>query len=404
LHISKKSCTFAANFEKRKLYYAMKSTHNELQKPFVFGQAIGVNHFIGRERELKRLTANFSHGINTILMAPRRWGKTSLVKRTMSEIKNDYIKVIYIDAYFCRNEYDFYNHFAECILHQTNSKFEQWAETAGEFLMRLTPKISYNLPSAEEYSVSLGITPRTHQPEEILQLPEIIAQRKNIHLMICIDEFQQIGEFTDSMTVQKRMRSVWQHQEHVNYCLFGSKKHLLQNMFLKSSYPFYKFGDIIPLDPIEEKTWLPYLQQGFKSWGKNISEDIARQLCQKVQLHPSYIQQLAWLTLLNTDSEATESTLLQGLDDLINENSALFIQQTEHLTPYQLNFLYAMLDGITSDFAKEDIREQYQLGSYSNIARIKTALIEKELIDTYKGAVVFADPVFVLWMRRNMNQ
>jgi len=50
----------------------MKSTHNELQKPFVFGQAIGVNHFIGRERELKRLTANFSHGINTILMAPRR--------------------------------------------------------------------------------------------------------------------------------------------------------------------------------------------------------------------------------------------------------------------------------------------------------------------------------------------
>ncbi len=382
----------------------MKSTQKELQKPFVFGQAIGVNHFIGRERELKRLTANFSHGINTILMAPRRWGKTSLVKRTMSEIKNDYIKVIYIDAYFCRNEYDFYNHFAECILHQTNSKFEQWTETAGEFLMRLTPKISYNLPSAEEYSVSLGITPRTHKPEEILQLPEIIAQRKNIHLMICIDEFQQIGEYTDSLTVQKRMRSVWQHQEHVNYCLFGSKKHLLQNMFLKSSYPFYKFGDIIPLDPIEEDAWLPYLQQGFKSWGKNISEDIARQLCQMVQLHPSYIQQLAWLTLLNTDSEATESTLQQGLDDLINENSALFIQQTEHLTPYQLNFLYAMLDGITSDFAKEDIREQYQLGSYSNIARIKTALIEKELIDTNKGVTVFADPVFVLWMRRNMNQ
>ena len=175
-------------------------------------------------------------------------------------------------------------------------------------------------------------------------------------------------------------------------------------MFLKSSYPFYKFGDIIPLNPIEEATWLPYLQQGFKSWGKNISEDIARRLCQLVQLHPSYIQQLAWLTLLNTDSEATESTLQQGLDDLINENSALFIQQTEHLTPYQLNFLYAMLDGISSDFTKEDIREQYQLGSYSNIARIKTALIEKELIDTNKGAVIFADPVFVLWMRRNMNQ
>lgn len=381
----------------------MKTAQNDLQKPFVFGQAIGESHFIGREREQKRLLANFSHGINTILMAPRRWGKTSLVKRAMSEVQSKQIKVIYIDAYFCRDEYDFYNHFAESILHQTNSKFEEWADTAAEFLTRLSPKVSYHLPSMEEFSVSLGITPRTHKPEEILQLPEIIAKKKNIHLIICIDEFQQIGEFSDSLTVQKRMRSVWQHQEHVNYCLFGSKKHLLQNMFLKSSYPFYKFGDIIPLDPIPEGSWLPYLQQGFQSWDKELPKDIAHQLCQMVQLHPSYVQQLAWLTLLNTDKVVSEANLQQGLDDLINENSALFIQQTEHLTPYQLNFLNAMLNGVESDFAKEATRGQYQLGSYSNIARVKTALIEKELIDTEKGKIVFADPVFPLWLQRNIK-
>lgn len=381
----------------------MKTAQNDLQKPFVFGQAIGESHFIGREREQKRLLANFSHGINTILMAPRRWGKTSLVKRAMSEVQSKQIKVIYIDAYFCRDEYDFYNHFAESILHQTNSKFEEWADTAAEFLTRLSPKVSYHLPSMEEFSVSLGITPRTHKPEEILQLPEIIAKKKNIHLIICIDEFQQIGEFSDSLTVQKRMRSVWQHQEHVNYCLFGSKKHLLQNMFLKSNYPFYKFGDIIPLDPIPEDSWLPYLQHGFQSWDKELPEDIAHQLCQMVQLHPSYVQQLAWLTLLNTDKVVSEANLQQGLDDLINENSALFIQQTEHLTPYQLNFLNAMLNGIQSDFAKEATRGQYQLGSYSNIARVKTALIEKELIDTEKGKIVFADPVFPLWLQRNIK-
>ena len=67
----------------------MKSSQKELQKPFVFGQAIGDNHFIGREREQQRLAANFAHGINTILMAPRRWGKTSLVKRTMAEIQSE---------------------------------------------------------------------------------------------------------------------------------------------------------------------------------------------------------------------------------------------------------------------------------------------------------------------------
>lgn len=93
-----------------------------------------------------------------------------------------------------------------------------------------------------------------------------------------------------------------------------------------------------------------------------------------------------------------------GIDDLINENAALFIQQTEQLTPFQLNFLYAMLDGVDTDFGKENIREQYQLGAYSNIARVKGALVEKELIDTQtRSKVVFADPVFALWLRKNMR-
>ena len=118
--------------------------------------------------------------------------------------------------------------------------------------------------------------------------------------------------------------------------------------------------------------------------------------------YESITERLAWLTLLNTQDNVSEDTLQRGIDDLINENTALFIQQTEQLTPYQLNFLYAMLDGVNADFGKTEIREQYQLGTYSNIARIKGALIDKELIDSQAGnKVVFADPVFALWLRRN---
>ena len=382
----------------------MKQNVQEQKKPFVFGQSIGADNFIGRQRELKWLEANFTHGINTLLIAPRRYGKTSLVKQAITNITTKKLKIVYFDAYFCRDEYEFYNLFAEAVLHQTNSKFEQWADAAAEFLTRLTPKISYNVPTAEEYSVSLGITPRTHRPEEILNLPELLAERKGIQIVVCIDEFQQIGEFADSLTIQKRMRSVWQHQKNVNYCLFGSKKHLLQNMFLKSSYPFYKFGDIIPLEQITEDTWLPYLQNGFKSWNKELPEVIARKICQVVMCHPSYVQQLAWLTLLNTERIATEQILQQSIDDLINENSALFIQQTENLTLYQMNFLYALLNGVNRDFGKADIREGYHLGAYSNISRIKNALIEKELIDIVeRNTIIFADPVFPLWLRKNVN-
>ena len=88
-------------------------------------------------------------------MSPRRWGKTSLVNRVAG------------------------------------------MSAAKGFIERLTPKIGLSPDPGSDYYVSLGITPKTHSPEEVLSLPEKIAQRKGCELVICIDEFQQVGEFPD---------------------------------------------------------------------------------------------------------------------------------------------------------------------------------------------------------------
>ena len=191
-----------------------------MKKPFVFGKAVSDSNFIGREEESERLRQNFSYGVNTILMSPRRWGKTSIVHRIGDEVKSDKLLVVYMDIFSCRDEYDFYNKFAEQILIQTESRFEKWKELASDFIARLSPKINYSIDGGlNEYSVSLGITPKSHKPEEVLQLPQIIAQKKNCDIVVCIDEFQQVGEFPDSLAAQKRMRGVWQLQENVSYCL-----------------------------------------------------------------------------------------------------------------------------------------------------------------------------------------
>lgn len=166
-------------------------------------------------------------------MSPRRWGKTSIVHRVGDEVKTDKLLVVYIDIFSCRDEYDFYNKFAEQILIQTENRFEKWKDLAFDFIARLSPKINYSVDGGlNEYSVSLGITQKSHKPEEVLQLPQIVAQKKNCDILVCIDEFQQIGEFTNSLSVQKRMRGVWQLQENVSYCLYGSKKHMMESIFL----------------------------------------------------------------------------------------------------------------------------------------------------------------------------
>ena len=142
-------------------------------------------------------------------------------------------------------------------------------------LMRLVPGSPvYAMIEGEDYS-----------PEEILNLPEQIAAKMDIHIVVCIDEFQQIGEWADSLTIQKRMRSVWQHQQHTSYCLFGSKKHLLANLFQNRRMPFYHFGDTIFLKPISTNDWIPFICGKFAEKGKKISEELVGKICTTVASH-----------------------------------------------------------------------------------------------------------------------
>ena len=180
-----------------------------MNKSFVYGMFVEGDNFTDRVKETRRLKMDFEHGLNVILISPRRMGKTSLVKRVQSQIDTRLVKVVYMDIYDCRSEYDFYNRFAEALLRQTASQADFVMQNIKDFLVRLTPKIAFSPDSAAEYSLSLGITPKNYSPEEILSLPEIISQKIGKHIVVCIDEFQQVGEFPDSLTVQKRMRGVY---------------------------------------------------------------------------------------------------------------------------------------------------------------------------------------------------
>ena len=72
-------------------------------------------NFTDRVQETRRLKLDFENGINVILVSPRRMGKSSIVKKVKSEITNPAIKVILMDIYDCRSEYDFYNRFASVL-------------------------------------------------------------------------------------------------------------------------------------------------------------------------------------------------------------------------------------------------------------------------------------------------
>ncbi|MDE5920252.1 MAG: ATP-binding protein [Paramuribaculum sp.] len=371
-------------------------------KPFVFGVATAGDNFTDREKEAERLLMNFRHGVNTVLISPRRWGKTSLVRKVCRLAASEQLKIVYLDVFSCRSDREFYDAFAAAVLKQTSSKLDEWLENARLFLSRISPKISMGADPMTDFSISFDINPKSDDIDEILRLPEKIAQKKGCNIVVCIDEFQQIAEFRDSRTFQKRLRSVWQLQTSVSYCLFGSKKHLMNELFEKKSLPFYKFGDAIYLQKISTDDWVQYICGRFESTGKKISQELAAKICQAVDNHSSYVQQLAWLVWIHTDKVATDHDLEAAFQDIIDQNTPLFERQTENLTNYQMNFLRAVVDGIHSEFTSQDVLQKYRLGSSANVSIIKRALVKQELIDVDRRQVVISDPVMVEWLKRDV--
>lgn len=371
-------------------------------KPFIFGIATSGENFTDRKKETERLLLNFRYGINTVLISPRRWGKTSLVQKVMGLAQSDELKVVYLDIFSCRSEEDFYDAFASAILKQTSTKMEEWLENAKLFLSRISPKISIGPDPMADFSVSLELNRKSEDVDEILQLPEKIAKRKGYKIVVCIDEFQQIGEFKNSKTFQKKLRTVWQLQKSVSYCLLGSKKHLMNELFEKKNLPFYKFGDAIYLQKIGTQDWIEYICSRFEATGKHISREFAEKICLAVENHSSYVQQLAWLVWIHTDRVVTAQELELAYQDIIDQNTPLFEKQTENLTTYQMNFLKAIIDGVNREFSSQEVINKYQLGSSANISIVKRALIKKELIETEKRQVFISDPVLKVWLKKEI--
>ena len=382
--------------------FASNKLIDMVKKPFIYGMSVEGEHFTDRDLETKRLQLNFEHGVNSILISPRRMGKTSLVKKVKRLTESPTLKIVYMDIYKCRSEYDFYEKYASAIIQETATKMERMVENAKEFLMGVTPKIVFSPDMSTDFTLSLGVNPQTASPEEILDLPERIARKRHIQIVVCIDEFQQIGEMPDSLILQKTIRSVWQHHQHTSYCLFGSKQHLMSNLFYSRKMPFYQFGDMFFLKKIPMDKWVPFIISRFETVGKTISESLAEKICTTVDNYSAYVQQLAWNVLAVTDKDVDDQSFNDGLDATLAQVSPLYVEQMANLSSYQLNFIRAICAGYHGDFGKQEVTRQYNLGTRSNLAKLQKALIEREIIEITESGIYLADPLFAIWFKREM--
>jgi len=371
-----------------------------METPFVFGKIASEKNFTDRKIETERLISNFISSVNTILISPRRWGKSSLVSKAaeVASRKNKNIRFCFIDLNNVRTEEQFYQQLATKVLNASATRTRIILENSRKFFGKFIPNITFSPDPSTELKLGLDWKEVKKEPDDILDLAEKISSQNNFKFVICIDEFQNISEFENPLDMQKKMRSHWQKHKNVSYCLYGSKRHMMMDVFTSPSMPFYKFGDIIFLNKILLNDWITFIRERFNDTGKNIGNHEAGLIAELTDCHPYYVQQLAQQSWLRTKSICSAEIVEESFQNLILQLSMLFQNLTDGLNRTQLNLLKALTDKV-DQLSSQSTIQSYQLGTSANVVKAKKTLIEKEIIEINGKEISFLDPVFNRWLK-----
>lgn len=369
--------------------------------PFIYGTTVSTQSFTNREAESAKLQSNLLNGINTTIISPRRWGKSSLVEKVITDIsrRDKKTKTVVIDLFSVSSEEEFLENFAREVIKASSSKWQDWMGSGQQFFKKLIPKLSLGVDPATDFSISFDWNELKKNSDEILNLPETIAQKKGIKFIICLDEFQNLSSFNNYLIFEKKLRASWQRHKSVTYCLYGSKRHMMTDIFNNPSKPFYRFGDIMLLPKIETKKWLSFIGKSFADTGKHIDEKTAEIIPLLMKNHSWYVQQLAHYTWNLTHKKATLTEVFIALNEVINANSPLYQKEVETISQTQLNLLKAVAKGETQ-FTSTAIMNKHQLGTPRNVSKNKSTLINNDIIHQIDNKFEFVDPAFELWFKK----
>ena len=358
-------------------------------------------NFTGRKDEINHLVQNFKSLKNTIIISPRGWGKSSLIENasTICFKSEKDLKFCFIDLNSIRSEEEFVTEIAKQLLKTISWRSENIVDVAKKFLWKLYPKIKMNDGSQNDISLSFDLEEIRQYPEEVFNLAEKIAIDMGIKIIVCISEFQNLSNFSDVLAFQQKMKLSWSNHKNVAYCLYGSNRDVLSNMFIKPEMPFYGFGDILLLEKISSTEWVPFVLERFVNTGKSIDEKCAEYIVRIADNHSQYVQILAKQSWIRSPFICDDQIIDNALDSILLLKSMLFHNITDKLSNTQISFLKAMICGIEK-FNSQKVLIKYKLGTSGNISKIKKALSDKKIIDIQHGKISFQDPFYKSWLKK----
>ncbi|MBQ6139739.1 MAG: hypothetical protein IJI54_00500 [Kiritimatiellae bacterium] len=369
--------------------------------PFRYGRAVSGDQYYDRLAVGESLYRTIAGGAaNVVLYAPRRYGKTSLVKNVIDKWSEDGFTCLYFDMMKMDSVERFCEKYAAAV-YAAEKGVDRVVRTFGELLSRLRPKFTVGEDGSP--SIELDVASRKFTPsdlEDILNLPEKVAKGKRTFVVV-FDEFQEIAGLSQSLPMEGVFRGCIQHHESVRYVFLGSKTHLLKRMFSEHSRPFYNSARIMHLEKPPEDESRKFVTDRFSSAGVRIGAEEVDKVLSLSQNIPYFIQALS--------SEVFESVIARGgrsvrPDDILAAADSLTEMKREQyetvvgeLSSAQRSLLSALAASPTNRF-DEAYRRKYGIGPSSTVHGALEKLVDKGHVEKTAHGYFVGDPFFARYL------
>ena len=368
--------------------------------PFSYGTIVKGNNFCDREDECTRIVNTLSGGNNIVLYAPRRYGKTSLIFKAIEQLENAGFLCIYFDFMPVFSPESFVRLYTKALAAK-QSNLNKFSQIFSSIIKTIRPVLSFGTDGLPEFSIDFANTKVDETViAQLLEIPETLAE-KNKRVFIFFDEFQEITKLKN-INFEALLRSKVQQQQKTNYLFFGSKTHLLKEMFNDKRKAFYHSALQMSLGPLPQKDTIAFLHTKFLSSNIYLDDAVAEYIIEVAADIPHYIQLLAseiWQNMINSQETITKEIVDKSAQRLLGLKSDYYMELFDRQSLNQKQLLKALTLGRKNIFSADYIKK-HRLSAISTIQRSVKELIDDGIIEKKKDEYFITDPFFKLFIEQ----
>ena len=366
--------------------------------PFLVTGYHSPEYFCDRRQETETMIQALYNGRNVTLIAPRRMGKTGLVKHVFYKLREQEPDIVtfYMDIYSTQSLGDFIRLFASTVLGRLDSVPQKALGRVGKFIKSCRPVFTFDELTGQP-KVTIDIVPSSEESTLREIFDYLRSSEKRCY--IAIDEFQQIAEYPEK-GAEALLRSYIQFVPNINFIFAGSKQHIMQQMFHSAKRPFYQSTQTQVIDRIARDEYYRFAADFFTRQGRKLAEETFGYLYDAFDGHTWYIQ-----TLLNRLYGYAGNPDIGMVDYAIGEVVAESTYTYENLLAAypasNIRLLKAIAKaGCVREINSGDFITEYRLRAASSVNSALKRLIDREMVyKTADGYIVY-DRFMAIWLRQ----